>query len=203
MSLIFSLAIAFAIANSPIYVDKHEVVLSSYQVPIAEEFKWDAVSSLEAINKIKNEDDLTDVDSTLLTYLGVDSFELKLLSQVVWGESRSNKEPEYGQQLVAQTVMNRLVRNYGGNNTIEGVIYSKSQFSSTTDDGYGTYTGREIRNSLLALYERGQGTCDEIDYDIVAFVATKEINVKRYAKKFGYKIAKVVGGHTFFVKKGE
>jgi spore germination cell wall hydrolase CwlJ-like protein len=201
MTFISICVVAMTLLTTCPYQQTEIVLVNNKVATVIVEDGWDATDAKEEINKITKETSIADLNPKLLTYVGIEQFELKLLSQIAWGESEG--ETEEGQKLVVHTVLNRARDTHGENSTIETVIYQKSQFSAIHRDNYGEYTGKEIKSTLLALMERGQGTCDDVDLEIKYFVATKEINVKQYAKRFKLKIVKQVGGHTFFVKKGE
>ena len=199
---IISICVVAMIWQSALIPQQTETMLIDNKVAtVIVEDGWDATDAKEEINKITNETSIADLNPKLLKYVGIDQFELKLLSQITWGESEG--EPEEGQKLVVHAVLNRARDTHGGNSTIETVIYQKSQFSAIYRRGYGAYTGKEIKSTLLTLMERGDGSCDDVDLQIKYFVATSEINVKQYAKRFKLKIVKQVGNATFFVKKGE
>lgn len=196
---ILTFAIAMAIATvSPMSMASTALPVNDggYEVTKVE-VGWNAKSSVSAINKISDDAKVGDIDSSLLTYLGVDYDDLRDLCKVVYGESRG--ESDLGQQYVVHTIYNRYVNEWG--NSIHKVIYAPRQFSAVKADGYGDYTGKEIRNVLRALYNRGQGNIELSHYEILYFCSFDDI--RDFERSNRCKNILEIGGHTFFVKKGE
>jgi spore germination cell wall hydrolase CwlJ-like protein len=160
--------------------------------------KYTMESSLEVILE-EEYSYVEDIDSELLEFLGVDQFDTRLLSMVVFGEA--NLEPQKGQQLVVHTVLNR-VEHDKFHNSVESVIYAPSQFCATKLASWGQYTSKNLQNVLLVLYVRKFNLADE-DAGFLLYFNGESINDAQYAKIYNLEIITKIGGHTFFARGGE
>jgi spore germination cell wall hydrolase CwlJ-like protein len=151
-------------------------------------------SALVAIQSIEHEQTIEDVDSDLLAFLGTDQFNARLLSILVHGES--NLESDYGQELVAHTVLNRVQSEFF-QPTVEQVIYAKSQFCATKLDSWGEYNGNNLRNVLSAIHKRKFGFTNEVESAILYF-NNESVDSVWYAERYYLDIVVKVGGHTFY-----
>jgi hypothetical protein len=156
--------------------------------------KYDMESSLIAIQSIQSTQTIEDVDHDLLAFLDASQVDVRDVTILVFGESQL--EPDYGQQLVAHTVLNRTEHALYGD-TIEQVIYAPSQFCATKLRSWGEYTGDNLRNVLSVIHKRKFGFTNEVESAILYF-NNESVNSVRYAKRYNLDIVIKVGGHTFY-----
>lgn len=108
-------------------------------------------------------------------------YEVNLLALLTMAEAEG--EPEYGQRLVIDTVLNRI-DTPGFAKSIEGVIYEKGQFSSMWD---GRVQQVSVTDKMVQLVR--EEMTSRTNYDVVFF------RTKRYSS-YGTPLFKV--GHHYF-----
>lgn len=109
-------------------------------------------------------------------------------------EAEAGNQGKEGMKLVMAVVLNR-VESTDFPNSIEDVIFQANQFQPISDGRY--YTVELSEEVHLALSEIEQGL--PIDTDVIGFEITA--NNKSLNTYFDY--AYTVGGHDFYVQKGE
>jgi len=159
--------------------------------------KYDMESALIAIQSVQDDQSIEDVDSDLLAFLDTDQFNVRLLSILVYGESQL--EPDYGQQLVTHVVLNRVQSDLF-QPSVEQVVYAKSQFCATKLSSWGEYTGQNLRNVLLVMYERKFDLTDELESSILYFNG-ESVDSVRYAEKYNLEIMVKISGNTFYKRR--
>jgi spore germination cell wall hydrolase CwlJ-like protein len=151
-------------------------------------------SALVAIQSIEKHHSVEDIDEDLILFLGSDQYDVRLMSMLVFGES--NLEPDKGQRLVVHTVLNRKQSPHF-HDTVEGVVYAPSQFCATKLGSWGTYTGQNMQNVLLAYYLRKYELTSQEEMTLLYF-NNQTVNDIWYANKYKLSIEMTVGNHTFF-----
>lgn len=95
--------------------------------------------------------------------LYLDESDISLIALVTMAEAES--EPEYGQRLVIDTILNRVDSPYFPD-TVSGVIYQKSQFSSMWN---GRVDRCEVREDIHQLVS--EELISRTDTDVIYFTA--------------------------------
>lgn len=89
--------------------------------------------------------------------------EILMMAQVTMAEAEA--EPEYGQRLVIDTMLNRLDNSAFGGKTITDILTAPNQYSYGNDRYYRCYP----REDLVELVR--QEIANRTDYNVVFFVA--------------------------------
>jgi N-acetylmuramoyl-L-alanine amidase len=122
--------------------------------------------------------------------------EFELLCQIVFVEA--NLESDLGQQLVVHTVLNR-VEDKRYPNTVEGVIFQKSQFCGVNNPNFGRYTEDNARNVRIALDERNDDAVCSVTRSAL-FFHNNNVDTDAYAKRFNLEYLFTEGNHKFLTR---
>jgi spore germination cell wall hydrolase CwlJ-like protein len=125
--------------------------------------------------------------------LGVTKKEFQYLVNIIFTEA--NLENSEGQELVVLTIMNRVQHEKFPDDVIS-VINAPNQFGGRWVKSWGNYTQGNVDNVINALSRIKNGELEDWEKEVL-FFHNPEVDSNSYAGKYGLKILKVVGGHTF------
>lgn len=149
--------------------------------------------TIETMFKIETLEEDTRYEFQTYESLGVTRDEFWYLVKLVFTEG--NLESTEGQEEIILTVLNR-VNHAKFDNDIISVINAPSQFGGRWVKSWGNYTQENVDNVINALSRIKNGELADWEKEVL-FFHNPEVDSNSYAGKYGLKILKVIGGHTF------
>lgn len=177
-------------------------ITSLYSISICESYKEHIVTvgkiestvpSIEEIFAFETHEEDGRYEFQTYESLGVTEKEFWYLVKICFTES--NLENSLGQEAVVITIINR-VSHEKFDDDIMNVINAPSQFGGRWVKSWGNYTQENVDNVINALSRVKNGELKDWEKEIL-FFHNPEVDSNSYADKYGLKILKVIGGHTF------